>query len=99
MENLTPTQTRVCNSIPITGISAPDLSKNTGITLRRIYKLLRTLRGKKLVFRRSFILKYTLTPEGKRTGYFLEEISKISSTYLNGISNKTSRTIKEKTSS
>ncbi|UCD95764.1 MAG: hypothetical protein JSV35_04405 [Candidatus Bathyarchaeota archaeon] len=98
-ENLTPIQTRICNSIPVTGISAPDLSKSTGINLRRIYQLLRTLRGKKLVFRRNIVLKYTLTPEGKRTGHFLEEISRISSTYLDGLSNKASRTIEEKTSS
>ena len=99
LENLTSTQIRVCNSIPLNGISAPDLSKSTAINLRRIYKLLRALRGKKLVFRRSFILKYTLTSEGKRTGHFLEEISRISSTYLNEFSNKTSRTIEQKTSS
>ncbi|MCK5630962.1 hypothetical protein KAH85_00215 [Candidatus Bathyarchaeota archaeon] len=86
LEILTPTQMRICDSIPVDGISASGLSKSAGINLRRIYKHLRTLRGKKLVFRRSFILKYALTPEGQQIGSFLGEISSISRSYLGGFS-------------
>lgn len=43
LENLSPTQKRICKKIPKAGISTRDLSKSVGINLRRTYKYLRNL--------------------------------------------------------
>jgi predicted transcriptional regulator len=77
MERLSPTQKRIREAIPQTGISARALSKDAEINLRRVYKYLRNLRGKKLVFRRNMPLCYELTEKGKASAKFLEEIAGI----------------------
>ncbi len=77
LEQLSPTQKRICNAIPQAGISAPDLADVVGISLRRVYKYLRSLRGKKLVFRRDMPARYELTDKGESTAEFLEEIRSI----------------------
>lgn len=77
LENLSPTQERICKTIPTIGISARNLSKSVGINLRRIYKHLRNLRGKKLVFRREPPHKFELTEKGRRAAEFLIDITQI----------------------
>ena len=58
------TERRVYESIPSDGISARKLAEKTGISLRRTYKYLRRLRGKKLVFTRERPKSYALTAKG-----------------------------------
>lgn len=77
LEQLSPTQRRICHAIPSDGISASALSDSVGINLRRTYKYLRNLRGKKLVFRREKPATYELTDRGKAIAEFLEEIVSI----------------------
>jgi len=75
LERLSPTQKRICEAIPQAGISARVLSKALGINLRRAYKYLRNLRGKKLVFRRNVPMSYQLTEKGKTVAKFLKEVA------------------------
>lgn len=77
LERLTPTQKRICESIPQAGIPAPELSRLIGINLRRTYKYLRGLRGKKLLFRRNIPTRHELTSSGQAAAEFLEEIAHI----------------------
>jgi DNA-binding HxlR family transcriptional regulator len=77
LEKLTPTQKRICESIPEAGISAPELSRVTSVNLRKTYKCLRSLRGKKLLFRRNIPTRYELTSTGKAAAKFLEEVAHI----------------------
>ncbi|MCW4051582.1 MAG: hypothetical protein NWE78_00040 [Candidatus Bathyarchaeota archaeon] len=77
MESLSPTQESICSAIPEDGISARSLSRTVGINLRRTYKYLRNLRGKKLLFRRKVRHDYHLTEIGQTTAKFLEEIASI----------------------
>lgn len=77
LERLSPTQKKICYAIPQAGISARDLSKAVGINLRRTYKYLRSLRGKKLVFRRNLPVSYGLMARGRVIAEFLEEIGGI----------------------
>ena len=77
LERLSSTQNRICNAIPKAGVSARDLSKVVSINLRRTYKYLRSLRGKKLVFKRDVPSRYELTVKGRAVAEFLEEIASI----------------------
>ena len=72
-----PTEKRVYNSIPDIGISVRQLSLKVGISIRRIYKYLRRLRKRRLVFTRKKPRTYYLTPDGIRLADFLEETSKL----------------------
>ncbi|MCK4476923.1 hypothetical protein KAU88_00125 [Candidatus Bathyarchaeota archaeon] len=75
LERLSLTQKRICDAIPQAGIPARYLSQTVGINLRRTYKYLRSLRGKKLVFRRYVPIRYELTRKGRAIAEFLEEIA------------------------
>lgn len=77
MERLSPTQKSICRAIPEDGISARSLSRTAGINLRRTYKYLRSLRGKKLLFRRKVRHDYHLTETGRTSAKFLEKIASI----------------------
>ena len=72
-----PTEKRVYNSIPDVGASARKLSWKVGISIRRIYKYLRRLRKRRLVFTRKKPRSYYLTPDGNRLAEFLEETAKL----------------------
>ncbi|MGD2066967.1 MAG: winged helix-turn-helix domain-containing protein [Candidatus Bathyarchaeota archaeon] len=72
-----PTEKRVYNSILDVGVSARKLSWRVGISIRRIYKYLRRLRKRRLVFTRKKPRTYSLTPDGNRLADFLEEIAKL----------------------
>jgi predicted transcriptional regulator len=79
LETFSPTESRVYKNIPPNGISAKKLSENTGISLRRTYKYLRKLKGKKLVFTRKEPLAYSLTDKGARVATMLRAIRNLKS--------------------
>jgi len=74
MERLSSTEKKVYENIPAEGIDAEALAKKTRITLRRTYKYLRKLRGKKLAFKRKLPKKYSLTENGKRLAILFEKL-------------------------
>jgi DNA-binding transcriptional ArsR family regulator/DNA-binding PadR family transcriptional regulator len=74
LERLSPTGRKVYGNIASDGISAKRLSEKTGISLRRTYKYLRRLKGKKLVFTRKEPLGYVLTTEGARVAATLKRM-------------------------
>jgi predicted transcriptional regulator len=63
-EKLSQTEKSVYANIPEEGITAKKLADKTNISLRRTYKYLRKLRGKKLAFKRRRSKTYTLTKKG-----------------------------------
>jgi len=69
-----PTEKRIYENISIEGISARKLTEKTSISLRRTYKYLRRLKGKKLVFTRKRPKSYVLTPKGLEIAKMLREI-------------------------
>ena len=71
-ETFTTTERRVYDLIPECGISAGKLSKETGLSMRRIYKYLRGLKGKKLVFVRKTPKAYGLTAKGEMLASVVE---------------------------
>ncbi len=77
LERLSSTQRRIYKAIPESGVSARYLSKACGISLRRVYKYLRSLRGKKLVFKRAVTTRYGLSKKGRGVAEFLVEIMDI----------------------
>lgn len=80
---LSPTEGRVLDAISETGVSARNLSKRVGITLRRTYKYLRKLREKQLVFTKNQPLTYELTALGKEVASFLDNLIRLVSTASN----------------
>jgi DNA-binding HxlR family transcriptional regulator len=66
------TERVVYDSIPEDGISARKLAEKTGLSMRRIYKYLRGLKGKKLVFTRKTPKSYGLTEKGERLALVLQ---------------------------
>jgi predicted transcriptional regulator len=73
-DKFTPTEKRVYENITAEGISARKLAEKTGISLRRTYKYLRKLKGKKLVFARIRPKSYSLTAKGHQIAEFLSGI-------------------------
>ena len=69
-----PTERRVYESIPIEGASARKLAESIRISLRRTYKYLRKLKGKKMIFTRKVPKCYTLTAKGAQLSIMLREI-------------------------
>ncbi len=65
-EAFSETERKVYKNIGDDGISAGKLAEKSGISLRRTYKYLRKLRGKKLAFTRKNPKVYSLTEKGKR---------------------------------
>jgi predicted transcriptional regulator len=70
-----PTEERTYESIPEDGISAHKLCEKAKISLRRTYKYLRRLKGKKLVFTRKRPKIYKLTAKGVQTATMLKELN------------------------
>lgn len=69
-----PTEERIYQNIPEEGISARKLCEKTKISLRRTYKYLRRLKGKKLVFARKKPKTYKLTAKGIQLASMLREL-------------------------
>jgi DNA-binding HxlR family transcriptional regulator len=76
-ETLAETELKVYNSLLPDGISAGKLSKETGLSMRRTYKYLRGLKGKKLVFVRKTPKAYCLTCKGEMLASVLTELQQI----------------------
>jgi len=76
-ESLTTTENKVYCNIPDEGVSAKKLSQNTNLSLRRTYKFLRGLKGKKLIFARKTPKTYGLTEKGERLAWLIDELSKL----------------------
>jgi len=76
-EVLTSTESKVYQNIPEDGISAKKLANKTGLSLRRTYKYVRGLKGKKLVFARKEPKTYALTDKGERLAWLLNELQKL----------------------
>jgi predicted transcriptional regulator len=72
MEELSPTERRVYDNISIDGISARKLAQKTSISLRRTYRYIRRLKGKKLVFAREKLASYWLTAKGTQVNMLLQ---------------------------
>jgi DNA-binding HxlR family transcriptional regulator len=77
-----PTEKRVYEAIPETGIPARALSKEVGISLRRTYKYIRRLTRKRLIFARKQPRTYELTSFGREIAACLKEMSKLVSSAL-----------------
>jgi predicted transcriptional regulator len=73
-ETFSVTERKVYDSIPDEGISAKKLAEKTELSIRRIYKYLRGLRGKKLVFTRKTPRTYGLTAKGEKLAFLLQEL-------------------------
>lgn len=76
-ETLSPTEKRVYNNLPEEGITSAKLATKTRISLRRTYKYLRKLKGKKLAFKRKRPKTYTLTIKGAQIAKLLQKIHKL----------------------
>ena len=74
-ESLSHTEKRVRENLSGEGISAKKLAAKTGISLRRTYKYLRKLKGKKLIFVRKKPRVYVLTEKGLQTITRLQQLS------------------------
>ncbi|MCW4001384.1 MAG: hypothetical protein NWE93_14220 [Candidatus Bathyarchaeota archaeon] len=74
-ETFTETERKVYDAIAVEGMSAGKLSKETGLSMRRTYKYLRGLKGKKLVFVRKTPKAYGLTSKGELLSSVLGELS------------------------
>lgn len=74
LSSLSPTERRVYENISEEGISAGKLAEKSQISLRRTYKYLRKLKGKKLVFTRKRPLFYSLTAKGAKLALMLKAI-------------------------
>jgi DNA-binding PadR family transcriptional regulator len=69
-----PTEKKIYENIPIEGVSARKLPENAKISLRRTYKYLRKLKGKKMVFARKSPKSYALTAKGAQVSITLQKI-------------------------
>ena len=76
-EKLSATEERIYENIPPDGVSATKLAEKTKISLRRAYKYIRRLKGKKLVFKRKKPKSYSLTAEGVQFAVRLEGVRKL----------------------
>lgn len=73
-ETFAETEKKVYENIPSEGISAKKLADKTGISLRRTYKYLRGLKGKKLIFTRRTPKVYSLTVKGEKLASLLRNL-------------------------
>jgi predicted transcriptional regulator len=76
-ETFSSTEKKVYDNISEEGISAKKLAEKTDISLRRTYKCIRSLKGKKLVFTRKTPKTYCLTDKGERLAWLLNELHKM----------------------
>ena len=76
-EPFTAAERKIYCAVDLDGISAGMLAKKTAFSMRRTYKTLRSLKGKKLIFTRRTPKVYGLTSEGTKLASVLQEIQKI----------------------
>jgi DNA-binding transcriptional ArsR family regulator len=73
-ENLRASDRKIYQYLTDEGVSAGKLSKNAGLSMRRTYKCLRALKGKKLIFVRRAPKLYALTCRGEKIALVLQEL-------------------------
>ena len=76
-ETLAETERKVYNAIPKEGISAKKLAEKIELSIRRVYKYLRGLKGKKLVFTRKTPKTYGLTVKGEKLALLLQDLQSL----------------------
>jgi len=76
-ETFTANERKIYDAIAYEGISAGKLAKETGLSMRIIYKYLRGLKGKKLVFIRRTPKAYGLTCKGEKLASVLQKLQQI----------------------
>jgi DNA-binding HxlR family transcriptional regulator len=76
-ETLAETEKKVYEGIPEEGISAKKLAEKTELSIRRVYKYLRGLKGKKLVFTRKMPKAYGLTVKGEKLASLLQGLQNL----------------------
>lgn len=76
-ETFSQTERKVYNALPNQGISAGKLAKQAGLSMRRTYKYIRGLKGKKLVFLRRVPKAYSLTEKGQQLAIVLKGLQQI----------------------
>lgn len=76
-ETFSVTERKVYDSIPEEGISAKKLAEKIELSIRRVYKYLRGLKGKKLVFTRKNPKAYGLTVKGKKLAALLQDLQNL----------------------
>ncbi|MCW4028327.1 MAG: hypothetical protein NWE92_01600 [Candidatus Bathyarchaeota archaeon] len=76
-ETLGETERKVYNAIPEEGISAGKLANEASLSMRRTYKYIRGLKGKKLIFIRKSPKAYKLTTKGEQLASVLQELQNI----------------------
>jgi len=77
LETLTIVEQRIYDKIANEGTSAGKIAKETELSLRRVYKYLRGLKGKKLVFVRRTPKAYGLTCKGEMLASILQGLQQI----------------------
>ncbi len=73
-ESLSETEEKIYLALPESGIAARKLAARTNISLRRTYKCLRGLKGKKLIFTRKNPRTYSLTQKGEKLASLLKAL-------------------------
>jgi predicted transcriptional regulator len=73
-ETLSLTERKVYTGVSEDGVSAKKLAEKTGLCMRRTYKYLRGLKGKKLVFTRKTPKVYGLTEKGEKLAVVLRDL-------------------------
>lgn len=76
-ETLSLPEFNVYNSIPISGFPVRKIAIEAQLSVRRVYKYLRGLKGKKLVFTRKTPKNYILTEKGRRLAITLKNVMDI----------------------
>ncbi len=76
-EAFTASERKIYNAIDLNGISAGMIAKKTGFSMRRTYKSLRSLKGKKLIFTRRMPKDYGLTSKGTKVASVLQKLQQI----------------------
>ena len=76
-ETISASERKVYDALMDKGSSAGKLSKDTGLSVRRTYKCIRVLKGKKLIFLRRTPKLYALTGKGEKLASLLREVEQI----------------------
>ncbi len=76
-ETLTAAERKIYDAVDREGISAGKLARKTGLSMRRTYKYLKNLRGRKLLFIRRTPKTYSLTCKGIKLAAVLMELEQI----------------------
>jgi predicted transcriptional regulator len=79
---LSPTEEKIYGRVSDEGIPVRRIATTVGISLRRTYKYLRKLRGKKLVFTRRIPKVYKLTDRGVKVAVTLKKMHSLTTEML-----------------